>query len=46
MGMMGYYSRFIEGFSKLAVPFMKLLWESSKFEWTDECEASFYEIKK
>jgi len=41
-----YYRRFIEGFSKLAIPITKLLRKSNRFEWTEECENSFQELKK
>jgi len=44
--MAGYYCRFIEGFSKLALPLTKLLHKDSKFAWTKECEASFQELKQ
>ena len=36
LGMAGYYRRFIEGFSKLALPITKLLQNTNKFEWTTE----------
>jgi len=45
LGMAGYYRRFIEGFSKLALPITELLWKSNKFEWTRDCEDSFQELK-
>ena len=34
MGLASYYRRFIEGFSK------------SKFEWSDDCDCSFQELKE
>jgi len=46
LGMAGYYRRFVEGFSKLALPITKLLRKTNKFEWTTECEDSFQEVKK
>ena len=45
MGLAGYYRRFIENFSKIAKPMTELLKEK-KFVWTDECEASFQELKQ
>ena len=45
-GMAGYYRRFVERFSKLALPITKLLWKTNKFEWTIECEDTFQELKK
>ena len=41
LGMVSYYRRFMVGFSKLALPITKLLWNSNKFEWTRECKDSF-----
>ena len=37
LGIAGYYQRFVEGFSKLALPITKLLQKTNKFEWTTEC---------
>ena len=45
LGLAGYYRRFIENFSKIAKPMTELLKEK-KFVWTDECEASFQELKQ
>ena len=42
----GYYQRFIENFSKIAKPMTELLKNDTKFKWTEECEASFQELKK
>ena len=42
--MASYYYRFIEGFSTLALPLTKLLRKDNKFAWSEECEASFYEL--
>jgi hypothetical protein len=42
----GYYRRFIENFSKIAKPMTELLKKEKKFQWTDECEVSFQELKK
>ena len=46
LGLMGYYRRFIENFSKIAKPMTELLKKDTKFIWTEECEASFQELKK
>ena len=46
LGLAGYYWRFIENFSRIAKPMTKLLKKDSKFKWTEECEASFQELKK
>ncbi|RVW57618.1 Transposon Tf2-11 polyprotein [Vitis vinifera] len=45
LGLAGYYRRFIEGFSKIALPLTKLTQKGVKFEWSDDCECSFRELK-
>ena len=42
----GYFRRFIENLSKIAKPMTELLKKDTKFIWTEECEASFQELKK
>jgi hypothetical protein len=46
LGLVGYYRRFIEGFSKISKPMMELLAKSKTFEWTPRREANFQELKK
>ena len=46
LGLAGYYRRFIENFSKIAKPMTELLKKNTKFKWTEDCEASFQELKK
>ena len=46
LGLAGYYRSFIENFSKIAKPMTELLKKEKKFVWTDECEASFQELKQ
>jgi len=46
LGLAGYYRRFIEGFSKIAIPMAELLRKDKKFTWTESCEKSFQELKK
>jgi hypothetical protein len=41
LGLAGYYSRFIEGFSKIAKPLTELLKKNQRFIWTGECDSSF-----
>ncbi|KAL9255540.1 Retrovirus-related Pol polyprotein from transposon 17.6-like protein [Drosera capensis] len=44
LGLAGYYRRFVEGFSKIAIPLSKLTWKSTKFDWTKKCENAFQEL--
>ena len=46
LGLVGYYRRFIENFSKIAKPMTELLKKDTKFKWTDECVAIFQELEK
>jgi hypothetical protein len=46
LGLVGYYRRFIEGFSKISKSMTELLEKDKQFEWTPACEASFQELKK
>ncbi|KAL0553669.1 hypothetical protein IC582_007570 [Cucumis melo] len=46
LGLAGYYRRFIEDFSQLALPLTALTRKNVKFEWSDKCEQSFQELKK
>ena len=46
LGLAGYYRRFVEGFSCIATPLTRLTRKNAKFEWTNECERSFQELKQ
>jgi hypothetical protein len=46
LGLAGYYRRFIQDFSKIAKPMTKLFEKNKDFEWREECQASFHELKK
>ncbi|KAA0036143.1 reverse transcriptase [Cucumis melo var. makuwa] len=46
LGLAGYYRRFIEDFSRLALPLTALTRKNAKFEWLDKCEQSFQELMK
>ncbi|KAH0633386.1 hypothetical protein KY284_036172 [Solanum tuberosum] len=37
--------RFVEGFSSIASPLTKLTQKKAKFQWSDDCEKSFVELK-
>ncbi|KAL0462207.1 UNVERIFIED_CONTAM: Retrovirus-related Pol polyprotein from transposon [Sesamum latifolium] len=42
----GYYRRFVEGFSIIAGPLIKLLRKGVAFQWTEQCQQSFDELKR
>ncbi|GKA55789.1 putative reverse transcriptase domain-containing protein [Tanacetum coccineum] len=46
LGLVGYYRRFIEGFSKIAKPITKLTQKKVKFDWSDKAETAFQLIKQ
>jgi len=45
-GMLTDLSRFVAKSAQHALPFFKLLRKETKFEWTDECEASLKHLKE
>jgi hypothetical protein len=46
MGLVGYYRRFITGFSMLAHPITSLQRKEKTFQWIKECENSFQRLKQ
>ncbi|VVA41094.1 PREDICTED: retrotransposon, partial [Prunus dulcis] len=46
LGLAGYYRRFVEGVASIAAPLTRLTRKDVAFEWTEECEQSFQELKK
>ena len=46
LGLVGYYRRFIENFSRIACPMTRLTRKGVSFDWNDNCEESFQELKK
>jgi hypothetical protein len=46
LGFTGYYRRFVKGFSTLSGPLTTLTKKNVRYVWSDECEASFQELKK
>nr|GFD54284.1 putative reverse transcriptase domain-containing protein [Tanacetum cinerariifolium] len=46
LGLVGYYRRFIGGFSKIAKPMTKLTQRKVKFDWGNKHEAAFQLLKK
>jgi hypothetical protein len=46
MGLVGYYKRFITGFSRIGHPITSLKRKDKKFQWTKDCERSFQQLKQ
>jgi hypothetical protein len=46
MGLAGYYQIFVEGFYKIVKPITTLQRKGVKYEWTDECNSAFIELKR
>ena len=46
LGFGNFYRRFIRGFSEIAKPLNDLLKKDKKFDWTDECQQAFDELKR
>ena len=46
LGLAGYYRRFVQGFSKIALPLTSLTKKNTKFEWNEKCEQSFHELNR
>ena len=45
LGLVGYYRRFVKGFSMTAAPIMRLLQKNVKYEWSEKCQRSFDKLK-
>ena len=45
LGLASYYRRFQEGFSPIASQFTRLTQKMVEFQWSDDCEKSFEELK-
>ena len=43
--MAGYYRHFIQDFSRIAAPLIKLTQKNVRFEWDDAYDQSFQELK-
>jgi hypothetical protein len=46
LGYAGYYRRFIENFSKIALPLFKLLAKYVHFHWDTNCQTTFQKLKE
>ena len=45
LGLVGYYRRFVKGFCVITSPLTKLLRKGVKFEWTNNCQNRFEQLK-
>lgn len=45
-GLANYYRKFIKGFANIAAPLYKVIKKDHEFEWTEDCEQAFEELKK
>jgi len=46
LGLLNYYRRFVDNFTKIAKYLTNLLKKNTPFVWTELCENSFQELKK
>jgi hypothetical protein len=46
MGLVGYYIRFIAGFSRISHPITSFQRKEKTFQWIEKCERSFQRLKK
>jgi len=46
MVLYGYYQRFVKGFSNISKPITTLQCKGIKYEWTNECDTTFIELKR
>ncbi|XP_057248326.1 uncharacterized protein LOC130590277 [Beta vulgaris subsp. vulgaris] len=46
LGLAGYYRRFVENFSRIALPITNLIKKTTRFQWTEKCEKAFRELKE
>ena len=46
MGLAGFYQIFVEGFSKIVKPITTLQHKGVRYEWNEEFDSSFIEIKR
>ena len=46
LGLVVYYRRFVEGFSRIAMPLTELTRKKTKYVWSDRCENRFQELKR
>ena len=45
LGLVGYYRRFVKGFSMIAAPMTRLLQKNVKYEWGEKCQGGLEKLK-
>ena len=45
LGFTGYYRRFVPDYSTVAQPLVRLLGKDCKFQWTDDCQNAFRDLR-
>jgi len=45
IGLCSYYRRFVKDFARIAEPLHKLTGKNARFEWSEECQEAFDELK-
>ncbi|KAK9119024.1 hypothetical protein Scep_017117 [Stephania cephalantha] len=46
LGLAGYYRRLVQDFSSIASPMTRLTKKDVRFDWLEECEKAFWELKR
>lgn len=46
LGLCTYYRRFVEGFATIASPLHQLTREGTRFQWSEECQQAFEDLKR
>ena len=46
LGLANYYRRFIQNYTKLAMPLLELTKKDREFKWSEECQQSFVDVKR
>ncbi|PKU65111.1 RNA-directed DNA polymerase [Dendrobium catenatum] len=46
LGLVGYYRRYVEGFSRISMPLSRFTQKAVKFDWSDQCEGAFQRLKQ